>query len=56
MMRPIIRMVMVAVMVVPVAVFTVIVAIVGMPLSYGNQRFEIRAPLNNICSRREPLF
>jgi hypothetical protein len=36
MVRPIIRIVMVAVMVIPVAVFTIIVTIVGIPLSYGN--------------------
>ena len=36
MVRPIVRIVMVTVMVIPVAVFTVIVTIVGMPLSYGN--------------------
>jgi hypothetical protein len=36
MVRPIIRIVMVAVMVIPVAVLAVIVTIVGIPLSYGN--------------------
>ena len=43
MVRPIIRVVMVAVMVIAVARFTVIVTIVGIPLSYGNgNRFGFR--------------